>query len=69
MLQQALLPVCHERFSQNFFSGKNFSGGVLRAGLGLPWYNKQLWCGESQFFIYHTKWEAHVRMVTAVDEL
>jgi hypothetical protein len=25
--------------------------------------NKHPWCGESQFFIYHTKWEAHVRMV------
>jgi hypothetical protein len=22
-------------------------------------FNKHLWCGESQFFIYHTKWEAH----------
>eukprot|EP01049_Picozoa_sp_SAG25_P008131 SAG25_NODE_712_length_5801_cov_2.116626_1_plen_28_part_10 len=21
--------------------------------------DKHLWCGESQFFIYHTKWEAH----------
>eukprot|EP01049_Picozoa_sp_SAG25_P010097 SAG25_NODE_1067_length_4136_cov_2.734209_4_plen_177_part_00 len=30
--------------------------------------NKHLWCGESQFFIYHTKWEAHVRMVShAID--
>jgi hypothetical protein len=25
--------------------------------------NKHPWCGESQFFIYHTKREAHVRMV------
>jgi hypothetical protein len=24
---------------------------------------KHPWCGESQFFIYRTKWEAHVRMI------
>eukprot|EP01047_Picozoa_sp_COSAG01_P027067 COSAG01_NODE_1771_length_9270_cov_5.316868_7_plen_138_part_00 len=28
--------------------------------------NKHPWCGESQFFIHHTKWEAHVRMVSRV---
>ena len=40
----------------------------LRAGGTIPSLksrlsNKHPWCGESQFCIYHTKWEAHVRMV------
>eukprot|EP01047_Picozoa_sp_COSAG01_P024158 COSAG01_NODE_1484_length_10156_cov_258.444864_2_plen_161_part_00 len=29
-------------------------------------HNKHPWCGESQFLIYHTKGEAHVRMVRGV---